>query len=72
MRFDVITLFPKMFDSPFEEGLVAQAIKQGSIELHRWDLRNVTSDKHKTVDDRPFGGGDGMVLLPEVLKKNIR
>jgi len=63
MKFDVITLFPKMFNSPFEEGIVGQAIKAKKVSLSMWNPREYTSDKHKSVDDRPFGGGDGMVML---------
>src|SRR5665213_516823 len=71
MRFDIITLFPKMFESPFQEGLVGQAIKSGRIGLKCWNPRAVTDDPHKTIDDRPFGGGDGMVMLPETLKASL-
>ena len=51
MRFDVMTIFPKMFQSPFEEGLVAQAIKADQIKLKTWDIRAVAKDNHKSVDD---------------------
>ncbi len=69
MTFDIITLFPKMFDSPFSEGIVGQAVGAKKINLSFWNPRDYTSDKHKSVDDRPFGGGDGMVMLPEILKR---
>ncbi len=72
MRFDVITLFPKMFETPLAEGVVGHAIKEGRIGFQTWNPRNYSDDNHKTVDDRPFGGGDGMVMLPEILKKTLQ
>jgi tRNA (guanine37-N1)-methyltransferase len=60
-----------MFESPFNEGLVGQAIKQGRIKLECHNPRNFVEDNHKTIDDRPFGGGDGMVMVPDVLKKTL-
>lgn len=71
MRFDIITIFPKMFESPFDQGLVGQAIKEKRLELKFWDPRSVAKDAHKSVDDKPFGGGDGMVMLPEILKQTL-
>jgi tRNA (guanine37-N1)-methyltransferase len=71
MRFDVVTIFPKMFESPFKEGLVGQAITSGRLKLECFNPRQFVSDNHKTIDDRPFGGGDGMVMLPEVLKNTL-
>ncbi|MDZ4678267.1 MAG: tRNA (guanosine(37)-N1)-methyltransferase TrmD [Oligoflexia bacterium] len=71
MRFDVMTIFPKMFESPFKEGIVGQAITSNKIELKFWNLRDHATDAHKTIDDRPFGGGDGMVMLPEMLKLTL-
>jgi tRNA (guanine37-N1)-methyltransferase len=65
MRFHVLTIFPDFFRGPFDYGVVAKAREAGilSIEIH--DLRNWTYDRHRTVDDRPFGGGEGMVLKPQ-------
>src|ERR1700722_12722441 len=65
MRFDILTIFPGFFDSPPSYGGLKRAIGsgQGSVATH--DLRSFTKDKHRTVDDRPFGGGEGMVLKPE-------
>jgi tRNA (guanine37-N1)-methyltransferase len=62
MRFDIVTLFPDFFRGPFDYGVVARALRSGIASAHTHDLRNFTHDKHRTVDDRPFGGGEGMVL----------
>jgi tRNA (guanine37-N1)-methyltransferase len=67
MRFDLITIFPEFFAGPLEHGIVRRAREAGLIEIHVQDLRAFTKDKHRTVDDRPFGGGEGMVLKPEPL-----
>src|SRR3954462_533140 len=71
MRFDIITIFPGLFAGFFEHGIVrrAQAEELVSIAVH--DLRNFTHDRHRTVDDRPFGGGEGMVLKPEPLAEAL-
>lgn len=65
MRFDLLTIFPEYFAGPFDFGIIRRARKQGLVEVKIHDLRSFTSDKHHVVDDRPFGGGDGMVLKPE-------
>jgi len=65
MRIEVLTIFPRLFEFSFEEGIVQQAIKKGLVEIRITDLRDFTTDRHRTVDDRPFGGGEGMVLKPE-------
>ena len=65
MRIDIVTIFPAMFGAPLAEGVVARAIARGTIDLRVRDLRDFTSDRHRTVDDVPFGGGPGMVLKPE-------
>lgn len=67
MRFDLITIFPDFFSGPLGHGIVRKAREAGLIEIHVQDLRQFTQDKHRTVDDRPFGGGEGMVLKPEPL-----
>jgi tRNA (guanine37-N1)-methyltransferase len=67
MRFDLITIFPEFFAGPLEHGIVRKARQAGLIEIHVQDLRVFTKDQHRTVDDRPFGGGEGMVLKPEPL-----
>ena len=65
MRFDVITIFPGMFAPVFNQGVVGRAIERGLIELYSHDLRDYTHDRHRQVDDMPFGGGPGMVIKPE-------
>src|SRR5213082_2227318 len=67
MRFDLITIFPEFFAGPLEHGIVRRAREAALIHAHVQDLRAFTKDRHKTVDDRPFGGGEGMVLKPEPL-----
>src|SRR5712692_11740935 len=67
MRFDVITIFPEFFDGPLDYGIVRRAREAGLLEVEVHDLRESTHDRHRTVDDRPFGGGEGMVLKPEPL-----
>jgi tRNA (guanine37-N1)-methyltransferase len=67
MRFDLITIFPEFFTGPLEHGIVRRAREAGIVDVHVQDLRAFTKDRHKTVDDRPFGGGEGMVLKPEPL-----
>jgi tRNA (guanine37-N1)-methyltransferase len=62
MRFDVLTLFPELFDSYLGQSLLKKAIDAGLVEIKRWNFRDWTTDKHKKVDDRPFGGGAGMLL----------
>lgn len=65
MRFDLITIFPGFFSGPLDYGIVRRAREARLIEAHVHDLRQFTHDKHRTVDDRPFGGGEGMVMKPE-------
>ncbi|HET9783113.1 MAG TPA: tRNA (guanosine(37)-N1)-methyltransferase TrmD [Candidatus Dormibacteraeota bacterium] len=65
MRFDVVTIFPAMFDPVFKQGVVGRGRERGVIELHAHDLRDFTHDRHRQVDDTPFGGGPGMVMKPE-------
>jgi tRNA (guanine37-N1)-methyltransferase len=67
MRFDLITIFPEFFEGPLRHGIVRRARETGLVEVHVQDLREFTKDRHRTVDDRPFGGGEGMVLKPEPL-----
>ncbi|HMI53768.1 MAG TPA: tRNA (guanosine(37)-N1)-methyltransferase TrmD [Candidatus Saccharimonadales bacterium] len=67
MRFDLITIFPEFFSGPLEHGIVRRARETGLVEVNIQDLRVFTKDKHRTVDDRPFGGGEGMVLKPAPL-----
>ena len=65
MIFHIVTIFPEFFRGPFEHGVVERARRAGIIEIRIHDLRDWTHDRHKTVDDRPFGGGEGMLLKPE-------
>jgi tRNA (guanine37-N1)-methyltransferase len=67
MRFHVVTIFPEFFSGPFAHGVVARAQAAGLLEIRIHDLRNWTYDRHRTVDDRPFGGGEGMLLKPQPL-----
>lgn len=67
MRFHIVTIFPEFFTGPFAHGVVSRAQSAGLLEIHVHDLRNWTYDRHRTVDDRPFGGGEGMLLKPQPL-----
>jgi len=67
MRFDIVTIFPEYFESVFAHGIVRRALKDGLATVETCDLRGFANDRHRTVDDRPFGGGEGMVLKPEPL-----
>lgn len=71
MKFHIVTIFPDFFQGPLQHGVVARAIETGLIEIHVHDLRNWTTDRHRTVDDRPFGGGEGMLLKPEPIFKAV-
>jgi tRNA (guanine37-N1)-methyltransferase len=65
VKFHLLTIFPEFFDGPFKHGVVARAAQFGDLEIRVHDLRTWTHDAHRTVDDRPFGGGEGMLLKPE-------
>jgi tRNA (guanine37-N1)-methyltransferase len=67
MRFDLISIFPEFFAGPLDHGIVRRAKEAGIVQIDVQDLREFTKDRHRTVDDRPFGGGEGMVLKPEPL-----
>jgi tRNA (guanine37-N1)-methyltransferase len=67
MRFHIVTIFPEFFAGPFNHGVVPRAQAAGKLEIRIHDLRHWTYDRHRTVDDRPFGGGEGMLLKPEPL-----
>ena len=71
MIFDVITIFPEFFHGPFNFGVIRQGREKGLVEIRVHDLRDFTSDRHRTVDDRPFGGGEGMVFKPEPIFKAV-
>lgn len=65
MQFEILTIFPGFFEGPLSYGVVARAVKNGVVGVRTHDLRSFAHDRHRTVDDRPFGGGEGMVLKPE-------
>jgi tRNA (guanine37-N1)-methyltransferase len=67
MQFDIVTIFPEFFSGPLDYGIVRRAREARLMEVRVHDLRSFTHDRHRTVDDRPFGGGEGMVLKPEPL-----
>ncbi|MBI4294067.1 MAG: tRNA (guanosine(37)-N1)-methyltransferase TrmD [Betaproteobacteria bacterium] len=71
MRFDCVTLFPQMFAAVTDAGVTRRALEQGLWELELWNPRDFTSDSYRTVDDRPYGGGPGMVMLVEPLEKAV-
>jgi tRNA (guanine37-N1)-methyltransferase len=71
MRFDVITLFPEMFEAVTQYGVTRRAAEQGRFQLQTWNPRDFTTDNYRTIDDRPYGGGPGMVMLAEPLEKAI-
>ena len=71
MRFDVFTLFPGMFESPFAVSIVHRAMDAGIAEIHTHNVRDYTTDKHRTTDDYPFGGGTGMVMKPEPIFRAV-
>ncbi len=72
MKFHIITIFPEIFDSYFSESIIKRAQKDKKIEIETHDLRDWTADKHRTVDDTPYGGGAGMVMKVDVLYKAIQ
>ncbi len=71
MIFSIITIFPTLIESSLQEGVVARARKQGIIDINIVNLREFTRDRHRTTDDRPFGGGEGMVMTPEPLSRAV-
>ena len=71
MKFDVITIFPEMFEAIVRHGITRRALEEGLFELKVWDPRDFTTDNYRRVDDRPYGGGPGMVMLAEPLQAAI-
>lgn len=71
MRFDVITLFPELFDAPMRHGITRRAFDSGQVELRLWPLRDFADNAYRRVDDRPYGGGPGMVMLAEPLLRAL-
>lgn len=72
MKIDVLTLFPKMFQSPFEESIIKRAIKNKIINLNIYNLRDWAIDSYGTIDDKPFGGGVGMLIRPEPIWEALK
>jgi tRNA (guanine37-N1)-methyltransferase len=72
MRFDVITIFPEMFQSVTEFGVTCRAVESGKLDVHCWNPRNYTDSEYRSVDDRPYGGGPGMVMMAKPLAGAIR
>jgi tRNA (guanine37-N1)-methyltransferase len=71
MRFHIVTIFPEFFNGPFDHGVLRRAALASLLEIHVHDLRHWTYDRHRTVDDRPFGGGEGMLLKPEPIFESV-
>ena len=71
MKFDIITLFPEMFSAIKEEGVIARAIKKSLISINTWQLRDFSSNKYKNVDEKPYGGGAGMVIQVKAIRDCI-
>src|SRR5260370_1465342 len=65
MRFDILTLFPEIFQGYLTQSILKLALEKGIVKIQLWNLRDWAKGKHRSVDDRPFGGGPGMVLMPE-------
>ena len=72
MKIDILTLFPDMFRGPFDESIIKRAQNKGFVEINIHNIRDWATDKHKTVDDRPFGGGIGMIMKVDVLDRAIQ
>jgi tRNA (guanine37-N1)-methyltransferase len=72
MRFSVLTIFPELLESPLQEGIIRRAIQSHSIEINIVNIRDFATDKHAMTDDRPYGGGEGMVMKPEPLVDAIQ
>ena len=72
MRFDILTIFPDFFTSPLAEGMIRRAVEDGLVAIQAHNIRDFATDKHAMTDDRPFGGGEGMVMKPEPLAAAVR
>lgn len=71
LRFSIFTLFPEMFSGPFGESIIRRALDAGLVEIELYDIRDWTSDRHRTADDRPYGGGAGMVLMAPPIVEGV-
>ncbi|NNF96054.1 MAG: tRNA (guanosine(37)-N1)-methyltransferase TrmD, partial [Halobacteria archaeon] len=72
MRIDVVTLFPQMFQVLTDYGITGRAVNRGILEMTTWNPRDYAPDRHQTVDDRPYGGGPGMVMMVQPMRDAIR
>ena len=72
MRFDIITLFPEMFSAIKDEGVVARAINKSLVSINTWQLRDYSNNKYRNVDDKPYGGGAGMVIMVKPIRECIK
>ncbi|MCH7952092.1 tRNA (guanosine(37)-N1)-methyltransferase TrmD [Patescibacteria group bacterium] len=72
MKIDILTLFPEMFKGPFDESMIKKARDEGLVEVNIHNLRDWAKDKHKSVDDRPYGGGPGMILRVDVMERALK
>ncbi len=72
MKFDIITLFPEMFSAIKEEGVISRALKKSKISIREWQLRDFSNNKYKNVDDKPYGGGAGMVMQVKPIRDCLR
>lgn len=72
MRFDVLTLFPELFEAHRRHGITRRAFESGQVDVHLWSLRDFAEDHYRRVDDRPYGGGPGMVMLAEPLERALQ
>src|SRR4029077_13746005 len=71
MKFDIVTIFPRMIEAALAEGVVSRGIASGALDVNVIDLRDHTTDRHRSVDDVPYGGGPGMVMKPEPLVRAV-
>ena len=72
MRFDVVTIFPEMFEAVTRHGITRRALEEGGFDFRAWNPRDFVNDPHRTVDDRPYGGGPGMVIQAEPLHRALK
>jgi tRNA (guanine37-N1)-methyltransferase len=72
VRFDILTIFPDFFGSPLAEGMIRRALQDGLVSVNIHNIRDFAEDRHAMTDDRPFGGGEGMVMKPEPLAAAVR
>src|SRR5919106_4300981 len=72
MKFDIVTIFPRMVEAGLAEGVVSRGIERGLLDVKVHDLREHTTDRHRSVDDVPYGGGPGMVMKPEPLVRAVQ